>query len=124
MYPLLAIAAGGAIGSVLRYLTAIQINRLLGTAFPYGVLVVNVTGCLLVGFLGTLLIERFDVSPLWRLTILVGFLGGYTTMSTFSLDTFNLFEQGEHTMAILNWVGSMILSLLATILGVYLGRNL
>jgi len=119
-----AIAVGGAIGSVFRFVTAYKINQLLGVRFPYGILLVNVLGCLLIGFLGILLIDRMAISPVWRAGILIGFLGGFTTFSTFAFDTFNLFEQGDHWVAILNILLSMVLCLLATLLGVFIGRSL
>ncbi len=121
---ILAIAFGGAIGSVFRFVTAYKLNQLLGVRFPYGILLVNIMGCLSIGFLSVLLIERLALPPVWRAGVLIGFLGGFTTFSSFTLDTFTLYEQGDHLMAILNIFASMILCLLATILGVYLGRNL
>jgi CrcB protein len=124
MYQLLTIAVGGALGSVLRFVMSQGINQWTGIKFPYGTLCVNVLGCLLIGFLSILFIERLATSPIWRATVLIGFLGGFTTFSSFSLDTFNLFEQGYWTSALLNVVSSLVLCLLATAIGVYIGRNL
>lgn len=124
MYQLLAIAAAGALGSVLRFVMSQGINQWTGIKFPLGTLCVNVLGCLLIGFLSMLFIERLATLPIWRAAILIGFLGGFTTFSSFSLDTFNLFEQGYLAGALLNVVSSLVLCLLATVIGVYLGRSL
>lgn len=121
---ILAIAFGGAVGSAARFVVAYKINQLLDTRFPYGVLVVNVLGCLLMGFLAVLLIERMTISSVWRVAILIGFLGGFTTFSSFTWETFNLFEQGEYLIALFNVLLSMTLCLLATVGGVFLGRGL
>lgn len=121
---ILAIAVGGAIGSICRFITAFKLNQWWGVRFPYGILVVNVIGCLLIGFLGMVLVERIAVSPVVRAGVLIGFLGGFTTFSTFAFDTFNLLEQGNHWVAILNIVASMALCLTATVLGVFLGRSI
>ena len=119
---IIAIMIGGAIGSASRFWIAHQCNRLWGNRFPYGILLVNVVGCVLIGFLGTLMIERYNVSPIWRAMVLTGFLGGLTTFSAFSFDTFHLFNQGNMMAAILNVLFSLILCLLGTGLGVFLGR--
>ncbi len=124
MNQLLAIAICGALGSLLRFVTAEKIYRVLGMNFPYGILLVNVAGCLLVGILSALMIERFVVSAVWRAGILIGFLGGFTTFSSFSIDTFNLMEQGAFVPAVLNIILTVTLCLLATGFGVFLGRNL
>ena len=71
-----------------------------------------------------LFLERLATLPIWRAAVLIGFLGGFTTFSSFSLDTFNLFEQGDLSSALLNVVSSLVLCLLATVIGVYIGRNL
>ncbi len=123
IYPLFAVAVGGAIGSMARFLISQKVNQMTGIAFPYGTLIVNVLGCLLIGFLSTVLIERFLVSVVWRAGILIGVLGGFTTFSSFSLDTFKLYEQGSFVAASLNVFLSVILCLSATLLGTYLGRN-
>jgi CrcB protein len=121
---IIAIMCGGAIGSALRFISAQKLQQLLGIRFPYGTLFVNVLGSLLIGFLSALLIERLDLSPVWRAAILIGFLGGFTTFSTFSLDTYSLFEQGDHWIAALNIFLSVGLCLIATLSGVLLGRTL
>ncbi|MCL4119871.1 UNVERIFIED_CONTAM: hypothetical protein GTU68_020502, partial [Idotea baltica] len=121
---LLAIAGGGALGAVLRYGVSNGIYRLLGRDFPYGTLVVNVLGSLLMGFLFVLLVERMAVSAEWRLALLVGFLGAFTTFSTFSFETLALFNEGALLKALLNIIISVTLCLTATWLGMTLGRQL
>jgi len=96
----------------------------LGRAFPWGTLVVNVSGSLLIGILGVLLVERLDVSDALRFGVLVGLLGSFTTFSTFSIETLNLLEQGEIARAVLNAGLSVIVCILAAWLGVMLGRQL
>ena len=92
---LVGVAIGGAIGSVLRYLIQTHSLQWFGTSFPYGTLLVNVAGSLLIGFLSFILLERITVSEEVRFAILVGVLGGFTTFSTFSFETLNLIQQGN-----------------------------
>ena len=96
----------------------------LGRAFPWGTLVVNVIGSLLIGILGVLLVERMAVSDELRFGVLVGLLGSFTTFSTFSIETLNLLEHGDITRAVLNAALSVIVCVLAAWLGVTLGRQL
>jgi CrcB protein len=121
---LFAIAVGGAIGAVLRFGLSTSVYRWLGRDFPYGTLTVNVLGSLLVGFLATLLIDRLMLSVEWRTAILVGFIGAFTTFSTFSLETLALMENGEPLRALLNILLSVVLCLSATWIGLTLGRQL
>lgn len=120
----LAIAAGGAVGALLRYWMSTGIYSLLGRDFPYGTLAVNVVGSLLLGLLSVLMLERFDVGPVWRAGLLVGGLGAFTTFSTFSFETLVLFEQGAVVRAVLNAVVSVLVCLLAVWVGVFLGRQI
>jgi len=121
---LLAIALGGAAGAVLRFVMSTGIHRLAGRDFPYGTLSVNVLGSLLMGFLYILLIERATVSSEWRAVLLIGFLGSFTTFSTFSMETLNLLENGEVLRAGVNVLLSVTLCLLAAGSGVFVGRQL
>lgn len=121
---LLAIAAGGALGAVLRFLMSSGVYNWLGRGFPYGTLAVNVLGSLLMGLLSVLLIERLSLGPEWRAAILIGLLGGFTTFSTFSMETLNLIEAGEHLKALTNAVLSVLLCLGAAWAGVIAGRQL
>ena len=119
----LAIAAGGAVGALLRFWFSGWVYSVLGRGFPYGTLAVNVLGSLLMGLLFVLLIERLSMAAEWRAVLLVGLLGAFTTFSTFSMETLSLFEEGAHLKAMLNIVLSVILCLGAAWLGVILGRQ-
>jgi len=121
---ILAIALGGAAGALLRYWTSTGIYALMGRTFPYGTLVVNVAGSLLMGFLYVLLVERLALSVEWRAALLIGLLGAFTTFSTFSMETFALFEDGERLKALANILLSVTLCLVAVWLGVMAGRRL
>lgn len=119
-----AIAAGGAAGALLRYWTSVGVHSLLGRGFPYGTLVVNVLGSLLMGFLYIFMVERMNLSAEWRAALLIGLLGAFTTFSTFSLETLNLFEQGEQLKAVMNILLSVVLCLGATWIGILAGRQI
>lgn len=122
MYQILAIALGGSAGAVMRFLVANGIYAWLGRNFPHGTLFVNVTGSFLMGFLTALMLQRFALAVEYRAAILVGFLGAYTTFSTFALETLNLFEEGSLLKAGLNIFLSVVLCLVAVWYGMVLGR--
>lgn len=124
MSQVIAIAVGGAFGSVLRFGLSTWVHTLVGRGFPYGTLAVNVLGCLAMGILFVLLVERMGESAVWRAGLLIGALGGFTTFSTFSIETFNLIEQGAMAKAAGNMAASLILCVGATWLGVILARQL
>lgn len=124
MLQLIAIAVGGAIGAVLRFVMSNGVYKLLGRDFPYGTLAVNVLGSLLIGLLFILLIEKLTVTAEWRAGLIVGLLGAFTTFSTFSLETFTLLDEGAFIKAGLNVLLSVVLCLSATWLGLTLGRQL
>ncbi|ORU92850.1 MAG: camphor resistance protein CrcB [Cycloclasticus sp. symbiont of Bathymodiolus heckerae] len=123
MTQLLAIAAGGSIGAVMRYLVSTGIYTWLGRGFPYGTLVVNVVGSLLMGLLYELFLQRLSVSPEIRAVLLVGFLGAFTTFSTFSIETINLIEQGYLLKAMTNVLASVVLCILAAWVGLQIARQ-
>ena len=120
----LAIAIGGAAGAVCRFWVSSTVHVWLGRGFPWGTLAANVIGSLLIGLLSALLIERMDVSPLWRAGLLIGVLGSFTTFSTFSLETLNLVELGETVRAVLNALVSLLACVGAAWLGLVAGRQL
>ena len=124
MSQVIAIAVGGAFGSVLRYGLSTWVHTLVGRSFPFGTLAVNVLGCLAMGILFVLLVERMGESAVWRAGLLIGVLGGFTTFSSFSIETFNLIEQGAMAKAAGNIAASLVLCVGATWLGVIIARQL
>ena len=121
----LLIFLGAGAGGVSRFWVSNLSYWLLGRQFPYGTLIVNVSGCFLMGIFFVLLLERVDgIGPQLRSLLLIGFLGGYTTFSSFSIETLNLFESGASLSAVLNILLSVMLCLSATWLGVIGGRLL
>lgn len=124
MNQVMAIAAGGALGSVLRYGLSLWVQALAGRGFPFGTLAVNVLGCLAMGFLFVLLDERTGASAVWRAGLLIGVLGGFTTFSAFSIETFNLIEQGALAKAAGNMAANLALCVGAIWLGVFSARQL
>ena len=124
MQQLLAIAGGGALGALLRFGMSNSVYRLLGRDFPYGTMAVNVLGSLLMGFLFVLFVERMVVSAEWRSGLLIGLLGAFTTFSTFSFETLALFDAGAPIKALVNIIASVVLCLVATWLGLILGRQI
>ena len=113
------IAIGGALGSMARYGCGGWVARLMGGVFPYGTLVVNTSGALVIGVFAAMSLPegRFLVPPSTRLFVMTGICGGYTTFSTFSLETLNLMRDGEWSRALGNILGSVVLSLFAVWLG-------
>ncbi|MGB6976666.1 MAG: fluoride efflux transporter CrcB [Gammaproteobacteria bacterium] len=120
---LLVIACGGAFGCISRFVLAQSVHRFLPNHFPYGILLVNVLGCLLIGILATGFIERWQLNGIWRAGVLIGFLGGFTTFSSFSIDAINLLENGASVAAGIYVICSVVLCLIATWVGVLLGRS-
>jgi CrcB protein len=123
MNQILAVTAGGAAGSALRFWMSTWVYALAGRGFPYGTLAVNVLGSLAMGFLFVFFTDRFSDSMVLRAGILIGVLGGFTTFSSFSIETFSLIEQGELLKALMNAFGSLVLCIGATWIGVILGRQ-
>lgn len=121
---LVMIAGGGAIGAVMRFLVSTGVHRVAGRDFPYGTLSVNMIGSLLIGFLYIYLIERASLGAEWRALLIIGFLGAFTTFSTFSMETLNLIENSELIKAASNVILSVVLCLFATWVGVLVGRQL
>ncbi len=117
-----AIALGGAVGSVGRYLMAQAVSTGLGRGFPWGTLFVNILGSFVMG----VLFQVFSQHPtreIWRLALMVGVLGGFTTFSSFSLESLQLFLQGEYRSALLYVAASVSLCLVGTWMGLFLART-
>jgi len=112
-----AIALGGSLGAISRYWVSTTTYSWLGSNFPYGTLMVNVTGSLVVGFLTVVLVQRFDVSDEVRLGLIVGFLGSFTTFSAFSIDTIHWIENG----ALIKALVYILVSVIACVLGAWAG---
>ncbi len=121
-FRLLCVAAAGAAGAVCRWGLSRLANLLLGPHWPYGTLVVNVLGCLLFGFVFEAFRDRVPVNSHWRLLLLTGFAGAFTTYSTFAFDTYELAVQRHVLLAGLNLFLHLGLGLFAVIVGVSLGR--
>lgn len=124
LFNVLLVAVGGAIGSVCRYLTGILAGRLLGPDFPWGTVIVNVLGSLVMGLFVGLLALRFNGSTPLRLFVAVGVLGGFTTLSSFSLDAVTLWERGAVFSAGCYVVGSVVASIAALGFGLMMVRAL
>jgi CrcB protein len=113
----LAVFAGGGLGAVSRFLVATWIGQRWGRSFPLGTFTANISGCFLIGFLMTLMAELFLENPQWRLFLVVGGLGGYTTFSSFQYETGRLVIDGELWYAALNVVLSVVVGFAALKLG-------
>jgi fluoride exporter len=115
---------GGATGSLARYVVGTAVMTRMATRFPLGTMVINVSGSFLIGVLMTLFTERTHPHPNWRLVLVVGFLGGYTTFSSFEWETLALVKDGGQWLAFLNAAGSVVLGYGAVWLGsVLVGRR-
>ncbi|MBW9067405.1 fluoride efflux transporter CrcB [Agrobacterium pusense] len=124
MINIVLVAAGGAIGSVFRYLVGVWSVRLAGVNFPWGTLTVNVVGSFLIGLLVELVARRLNASMEMRLFLVTGVLGGFTTFSSFSLDAASLFERGALGLSAVYVLASLSVSIAAVFAGLALGRNL
>jgi CrcB protein len=121
---LVLIAVGGAAGAVARYVVDAAVMARFAGAFPLGILVVNVSGAFVLGLLAALVIDRGVLSADLRAPVLVGFIGAYTTFSTWMLDSWRLVEDGLPMLALANLAGSVGLGLVAVVAGLWLGRTL
>lgn len=124
MLQILAIAGGGALGALARFFVSNGVYRVLGRDFPWGTLGVNLLGSFAMGLLFVLLLERSLLAPELRAAVMIGFLGSFTTFSTFSLETLTLVEQGEMLSALANVVVSVVVCIAACWAGIAAARAL
>ena len=122
--PFLAVSLGGVLGANARYLVTLYIAERLGTAFPYGTLIINVTGSLVIGFFLTLATERLSLDPLWRLFFATGFLGAYTTFSSYTFEAAQLIRDGAYGLALVYLFGSVLAGMLGVFLGIIAAEQL
>lgn len=118
----IAISLGAIPGALSRYHLTILLARWLGTGFPFGTLAINLSGALLMGFFATLAMNQIITSTVLQRLILTGFLGSYTTFSTYALDTSFLLQSGSQTKAIIYWIGSVVLGGISLELGIVLAK--
>jgi CrcB protein len=120
----LLVFVGGGLGSTLRHIVNVVSARTLGTAFPYHTFIINITGSTVMGLIAGYLAFKGEASQPWRLFLMTGVLGGYTTFSAFSLDAVLLYERGETGLALLYVLGSVVLSIGGLVAGLALVRHL
>jgi len=118
----LIISLGAILGANARYWLGGWAADRFGTTFPYGTLIINVTGSLVLGFFITLVTDRFLVDPRWRLLVAIGFLGAYTTFSTYTYESMNLILSGQVWLGLVDLFGSSILGAAAMLAGIFLGK--
>jgi len=124
MLNILIIGLGGFFGAISRYVIGSWIAQRWGHEFPVGTFVVNISGCFFIGLAMSLLVERMILSPQWRLFMVIGFLGAYTTFSTFEYETGSLLKDGEILYALFNITLSVVVGFIALKLGDVLGKLL
>jgi CrcB protein len=116
------VGVGGCLGSILRFWVGSYIGSRMGTRFPYGTFVVNITGSFLIGLVFALLTTRTNWSPNWRYLIPIGFIGGYTTFSSFEFETWRTIQDGQIGVGFLYVALSVVLGFVAVWVGVIAGR--
>jgi CrcB protein len=117
------VAVGGALGAVSRYLLGLLAINRWGALFPYGTMLANFLGCFIIGLFMTLVLERLEISPYWRLLVVTGFCGGLTTFSSFSYESLRLLQSGEYLLGALNVVLNMVIGFGLTIFGMYVATK-
>ena len=122
MQKYLFIAIGGALGSIARYALSVGVSDRLGTRFPYGTLLVNISACAMIGFSLEILNRHSNINPALRYLIPIGFIGAYSTFSTFEWEIFSNLRSGAFWIALLYVAASLVLGLIAVALGSSLGR--
>lgn len=114
---------GGGLGATLRHLINLTCARFMGTGFPWGTFIINITGSTVMGLIAGYLAFKGEASQPWRLFLMTGILGGYTTFSAYSLDAALLYERGELTLAATYVIGSVVLSIAGLFGGLALVRH-
>lgn len=122
MQTFLIISAGAILGANCRYWLGGWAAQRFGTSFPYGNLIINLSGSFIMGFFMVLITDRFLVDPRWRLVVAIGFLGSYTTFSSYTFESVNLILSGQTIYGLLDLFVSTLLGSLAALLGIWLGR--
>ena len=122
MQKYMLIAVGGALGSIARYWVGSTVGSRMGVRFPFGTLVVNLTACLIIGFTLTWLGEHIELNPAWRFLIPVGFIGAYSTFSTYEWETLQTLRSGAFALAAAYAAGSLVFGLAATWCGAALAE--
>ncbi len=122
MRDVILIALGAVLGANLRYAVSRGTARLVSASLPYGTLIINVTGSLLLGFILVWTSERVLADPRWRMFLAVGFCGSYTTFSSYTFETYTLFEQGHVGLAAANFAANNLVSFLGVLIGAALAR--
>ena len=118
MQKYLLVAAGGALGSIARYWVGITVTSRMGTRFPFGTLLINISACFIIGFCLSLLNNRPEINPGWRLFIPIGFVGAYSTFSTFEWETLSTVQSGAIFLALLYVSVSIIVGFAAVWCGI------
>jgi CrcB protein len=117
-----AVGVGGFVGSIARFWLAVYVGQRMGTRFPYGTFLVNISGSFLVGLVMTILTEKTLLSPTYRYLIPIGFIGGYTTFSTFEYETLRAIQDGQFSIGLLNIVLSVLVGFLMVWTGAMVGK--
>ena len=116
------IAVGGSLGAIARFWVGSAVASRLGTKFPYGTFVINITACVIIGFSMTFLAKRTNLNPVWRFLVPIGFVGAYSTFSSYEWETASLMQNGDFSMAALYTFGSLFLGLVAIWCGIFLAE--
>ena len=124
MLKIIYLAVGGITGTFARYFLAGAVYDVMGTRFPYGTLLVNLSGCFIIGVLTSLSESKFVLNPDMKVLLMIGFCGAFTTFSTFMLETSNLIRDGETLRAFLNVLASVVVGFIVFRIGVVLGDML
>jgi CrcB protein len=124
LFKYVVVGMGGFLGAVARFWLGVYIGNRMGSRFPYGTFVINISGSFLIGLVLTVLAERSTLSPNWRYLIPIGFIGAYTTFSTFEFETLRTMQDGQIAMGLLNIFGSVLAGFIAVWLGVITAKLL